>query len=136
MAVIMSDHSKRMALVRSKDTKPELIVRKLVYSLGFRYRLHQKDLPGKPDIVFASRKKVIFVHGCFWHLHENCKRSRLPKSRVDYWRTKLEKNRLRDEKNQKELLDMGWKFLIIWECETHDRDLLRAKIIDFLSLDK
>lgn len=128
------ERSKRMSLVRNKDTKPELIVRRLVYGLGYRYRLHRSDLPGKPDLVFFSRSKLIFVHGCFWHRHQRskCKLARLPKSRLDFWVPKLDQNRLRDKSNQTKLHRLGWKFLIIWECELGDTRGLRTKLIDFL----
>src|SRR4051794_27886636 len=97
------ERSKRMSLVRSKDTKPELFVRRLVHSMGYRYRLHGQKLPGRPDMVFSRRKRVIFVHGCFWHLHEGCPNNRVPKSRSDYWLPKLEGNKRRDERNQDQL---------------------------------
>jgi len=115
--------------------KPELIVRRLVHSLGYRYRLHKKELPGKPDLVFGTRKKVIFVHGCFWHQHNdpNCKDGRLPKSRLDYWLSKLEKNKLRDQTNAEQLTNLGWESLVVWECETKDVSALRERIIEFLN---
>jgi DNA mismatch endonuclease (patch repair protein) len=108
-----------MARVCSKNTRPELIVRKLVFGLGYRYRLHARDLPGCPDLVFRPRRKVIFVHGCFWHCHQdqNCALARMPKSRLDFWGPKLEGNRERDEKNRRTLHREGWKVLTIWECE-------------------
>lgn len=113
------ERSARMALVRGKDTKPELAVRRLVHGMGYRYRLHRASLPGKPDLVFASRRKVIFVHGCFWHRHPStaCKLARLPKSRLDFWLPKLEGDRLRDERNKRKLKRYGWKVLSIWECQ-------------------
>lgn len=112
--------SQQMALVRSKDSKPELVVRKAVHSLGCRYRLHRRDLPGTPDLVFAGRHKLIFVHGCFWHRHgdPSCKLARLPKSRLDFWEPKLRANVERDDRAIEELLKRGWEVLIIWECET------------------
>lgn len=125
--------SKVMALVRSKDTKPEMAVRKLVHRLGFRYRLHGQKLPGRPDLVFKKRKKVIFVHGCFWHRHENCKHARLPKSNTEFWIEKLNQNKLRDDKNLGTLTQLGWKSLIIWECETRDIVELEKRIIVFLN---
>lgn len=123
--------SKRMSLVKSKDTKPELFVRKLVHGLGYRYRLHHKKLPGKPDLVFKSKQKVIFVHGCFWHLHD-CGTYRLPKSRTGFWMPKLEGNAARDEANKLKLLEQGYKVLEIWECELKDVERLKTKIINFL----
>lgn len=129
-----SQRSERMSRVRSKDTKPEIRVRRLVHGLGYRYRLHAKDLPGRPDLVFRVRRKVIFVHGCFWHRHEGCARNRLPKSpeRRAFWRTKLNANALRDRKHEAGLRDMGWQVLVVWECETNDLDALAGRIKVFL----
>lgn len=128
-----SERSKRMSLVRNKDSKPELAVRRLVHGLGFRYRLHRLDLPGKPDLVFARRRKVVFVHGCFWHRHPGCSLARLPKSRLDFWVPKLERNRENDLLKQEELRSLGWNVLVVWECELHDRDGLAKKITEFLN---
>jgi len=124
--------SERMRRVRSKDTKPELEVRRLVHSLGYRYRLHSGDLPGHPDLVFGTRRKVIFVHGCFWHRHEGCPRCRMPKSRVRFWKPKLNANRKRDIANQDKLAEMGWDFMIVWECELGNTDVLASAIHAFL----
>ncbi len=123
-----------MSLVRSKDTKPELRVRRLVHGLGYRYRLHGRDLPGSPDLVFGPRRKVVFVHGCFWHRHEGCSRNRIPKSpeRRAFWREKLDGNARRDRENQEALRRMGWRILVIWECETSDLDRLTSRIKAFL----
>ena len=121
-----------MGLVKCKDTKPELITRKLVYSMGYRYRLHGSKIPGKPDLVFAGRKKVIFIHGCFWHRHRGCPNCRLPKTRLDFWKPKLEENRKRDLANQRKLRKTGWEYLIIWECELKDTDLLSERIKAFM----
>jgi DNA mismatch endonuclease, patch repair protein len=123
-----------MARIRSKDTKPELLVRRLIHSLGYRYRLHPKDLPGRPDLVFRSRKSVIFVHGCFWHRHSDpsCRLARLPKSRLDFWLPKLTANQLRDKVNLQQLQSQGWRVLTIWECELSDDDKLRETIEGFL----
>ncbi len=114
-----------MALVRSRDTKPELRVRKALYAAGLRYRLHAK-LPGKPDLVFPSRRIAVFVHGCFWHRHPdlNCRLARLPKSRLAFWKAKLEGNAKRDADKQKELETLGWWVITIWECEVGDADRL------------
>jgi DNA mismatch endonuclease, patch repair protein len=106
-----------MAAVRSKNTQPEMLVRRLVHSMGYRYRLHAVWLPGKPDLVFAGRRKIIFVHGCFWHQHRGCKGSHLPKSNTGYWLPKLERNRIRDAENLRVLRRAGWRCLILWECE-------------------
>jgi len=123
-----------MARIRSKDTKPEMRVRRLVHGLGYRYRLHAKDLPGRPDLVFRPRRKVIFIHGCFWHRHEGCSRNRSPKSpeRREYWRTKLLGNVQRDRRNIEALGGMGWRALIIWECETSNLDLVAEEVRRFL----
>lgn len=127
------DRSEIMRRVRSKDTTPELIVRRLIFSLGHRYRLHRSDLPGKPDIVFPSSKKIIFVHGCFWHGH-TCKRgARIPKHNREYWEHKISRNIERDKKHLAELKDLGWEVLIVWECETKNLKNLEGKIVEFLS---
>jgi DNA mismatch endonuclease (patch repair protein) len=129
-----SERSERMSRVRGKNTKPELIVRRLVHRMGYRYRLHRRDLPGIPDLVFPSRKKVIFIHGCFWHRHSDpaCKLARLPRSRLDFWLPKLEGNRQRDREKQNELLSLQWQFLVVWECEIGDKEQLENKIRFFL----
>ncbi len=126
------ERSETMARVRSKNMRPELLVRKLVFALGYRYRLHAKDLPGHPDLVFRPRKKVIFVHGCFWHRHRECALARMPKSRLDFWEPKLEGNRQRDEKNTKALAREGWNVLTLWECELKDVGRLERRIRRFL----
>lgn len=129
------ERSKRMSLVRSKNTKPELRVRKLVHSLGYRYRLHARDLPGHPDLVFRGRRKVIFVHGCFWHRHNCPLGNRLPKSRVEFWQAKLEGNRKRDRRNQRKLRKAGWSVMVIWECQTLPPNIerLTSRIERFLN---
>lgn len=126
--------SERMSRVRGRDTKPELLVRRLAHGLGYRFRLHRRDLPGTPDLVFPRRSKVIFVHGCFWHRHSDpdCRLARLPKSKLDFWLPKLETNRKRDDVNLARLADLGWDVLVIWECQTRDRDVLEARILEFL----
>ena len=123
-----------MARVRHKDTSPELIVRRLLHRLGYRYRLHGKQLPGKPDLVFAGRRKVIFVHGCFWHQHEDerCTRRRRPTSNTAYWEGKLDRNVARDRAAVQQLAAAGWQTLIVWECETRDVDALSARLRAFL----
>jgi DNA mismatch endonuclease (patch repair protein) len=122
--------SERMSRVRAKDTKPEVCVRRLVHSLGYRFRLHRRDLPGVPDLVFPSRSAVIFVHGCFWHRHKGC--GRLPKSRLAYWLPKLDANKARDERNQNVLRRSGWRVLVIWECELNHKNLVH-RITQFLN---
>lgn len=125
-----------MARVKGKDTTPEMLVRRLVHGLGYRYRLRAKDLPGRPDLVFRSRRKVIFVHGCFWHRHDGCKLARLPKSRLDFWKPKLEGNKRRDAEQQEKLRSMGWDFMIIWECELKDLDKVADRVRAFLNEDR
>ena len=127
-----TERSEMMRRVRGKDTKPEMRVRRLLHGLGYRYRLHARELPGTPDIVFRPRKSAIFVHGCFWHRHQGCKMARLPKSRIDYWKSKLETNRSRDATHQEELDRLGWRVLIVWECETGDADALAGRLAGFL----
>jgi len=124
--------SEIMSRIRSKNTQPEMIVRKMLHKAGFRYRLHSSNLPGKPDLVFASRRKVIFIHGCFWHLHEDCKLARLPKTRVDFWTSKLIANKERDRNAVEALSQKGWRVLTVWECELNDPHLL-ARIVKFLN---
>ncbi len=126
------ERSERMSRVRGKDTKPEMVVRRLVHGLGYRYRLHGRSLPGNPDLVFGKRRKVIFVHGCYWHRHAGCPLCRLPKSKLEFWQPKLEGNKQRDERNQERLRELGWDFLIVWECELKNRDELTNRIRSFL----
>jgi DNA mismatch endonuclease (patch repair protein) len=125
------DRSENMRRIRSKGMLPEQAVRSMVHRMGFRFRLHRKDLPGKPDMVFASRRKVIFVHGCFWHAHD-CRVAHTPKSNAAYWGPKLERNKARDQRNGEALRATGWKTLVIWECETEHETALRARIKHFL----
>jgi DNA mismatch endonuclease, patch repair protein len=120
-----------MAKIGSKNTAPEILVRRLLHALGYRFRLHARDLPGTPDIVFRRRKKAIFVHGCFWHAH-GCKIGQPPKSRLEYWLPKLEANRRRDEAKQAELVARGWEVLIVWQCQTKDPSGLVGILTDFL----
>jgi len=107
-------------------------LRRLVHGMGFRYRLHVKELPGKPDLVFPSRRAVIFMHGCFWHRHKGCKLARLPKSKLDFWNPKLEENRKRDLRNQRRLRDLGWRVLVVWECQMVDTDRVSDVVREFL----
>ena len=126
------ERSVRMSRVRSKDTKPELIVRSMVHQMGFRYRLHSRELPGSPDLVFARHLKIIFVHGCFWHRH-SCRAGRnRPASGEFYWDAKLENNRRRDRRNSIQLHRDGWKILTVWECQIRDRDTLAQRVKSFL----
>jgi DNA mismatch endonuclease (patch repair protein) len=127
-----AQRSERMARIKSKDTKPELRVRRLVHRLGYRYRLHRKDLPGCPDLVFPSRRKIVFVHGCFWHGHEDCAIANMPKSRSDFWAEKFKRNRARDAKNKMALTENGWRVLTVWECETKGTGALMLRLARFL----
>ena len=126
--------SEMMSRIRSKDTGPEMLVRRLVHGMGYRYRLHAKALPGRPDLVFRPRRKVIFVHGCFWHRHEGCSSNRIPATRSEFWRAKLDGNVERDQRNEASLRQMGWRVLVIWECETRDPDRLAGTIKRFLDV--
>jgi DNA mismatch endonuclease, patch repair protein len=125
--------SENMRRIRSKDTSPELRVRRLVHRLGYRFRLHRADLPGKPDLVFPARRKVIFIHGCFWHQHKNCSDGRLPKSNAAYWLPKLTRNKSRDAKHKKALSRLGWSYLVLWECQLSSDEALAKSIRSFLS---
>jgi len=109
--------SYNMSQIQAKDTKPEMMVRKFLHSNGFRYRLHVKDLPGKPDLVLPKYNSVIFVHGCFWHAHEDCKYFKIPKTRAEWWKKKLYGNKERDEQNIEKLEEEGWNVIVVWECE-------------------
>ena len=121
-----------MSRIRGKGSAPEMKLRRLVHGMGFRYRLHIQELPGTPDLVFPSRHAVIFMHGCFWHRHEGCKLARLPKSKLDFWKTKLQANKERDLLHQRQLRDLGWRVLVVWECEMSDPERMSAIVGDFL----
>jgi len=125
--------SENMRRIRAKGTEPEIVVRRLVYSMGFRYRLHVANLPGKPDLVFRRRKKIIDVRGCFWHCHPGCIDSHMPKSRLDYWRPKLRRNQQRDHENARALRSAGFRVLIVWECEIRNEARLEGKLRRFLN---
>jgi len=125
--------SEIMSRIGGKDTAPELRVRRLLHALGFRFRLHRTDLPGKPDIVLPRHNKVILVHGCFWHSHEGCPRAALPATNTEFWRTKIEKNVTRDKRVCSELCDLDWSVLIVWQCELKTINVLRARVLNFLS---
>lgn len=124
-----------MSRVRGKDTRPELRVRKVAHALGLRFRLHRRDLPGTPDLVFPRWKKVILVHGCFWHQHPGCKKASLPATRPEFWMSKLARNVHRDNETLERLKAFGWSVLVIWECETRQVDRLKALLISFFSLE-
>ena len=120
---VSEQRSRNMSAIKSKNTKPEIAVRKLLHSMGYRFRLHRKDLPGSPDIVLPKYKTVIFVHGCFWHRHENCKYASTPKTRQEFWEAKFRENINRDKLNQENLSSKGWKIIIIWECEIKNKKI-------------
>lgn len=121
--------SRIMSRMRGKDTTPEMLVRRLVFSLGYRYRLHDPRLPGKPDLVFAGRRKVLFIHGCFWHRHDGCALARLPKSRTEFWTRKLTGNKERDGRNQAALRKLGWRAMVVSECGLGNQAALRRRIV-------
>jgi len=118
-----------MSAIKSKNTKPEIAVRKLLYSMGYRFRLHRKDLPGSPDIVLPKYKTVIFVHGCFWHRHENCKYASTPKTRKEFWESKFKANIQRDKEIQKKIKNIGWQSVVIWECEVKNKSFLTKMLM-------
>ena len=124
-----------MSRVRSRDTAPEKAVRSLVHQMGFRFRVHKRSLPGSPDIVLARHKKVVFVHGCFWHQHKGCPSASKPKSNQGFWNAKLEENVRRDKSSQGALDQMGWKSLVVWECDLTNYDGLIGKLEKFLDVD-
>lgn len=125
-----------MSKVSSKNTKPELTVRSLLHQMGYRFRIHTSALLGKPDIVFHKRKKIIFVHGCFWHGHDGCKYGKLPQSRIEFWQEKINRNRIRDIEVTRTLTTNGWQILIIWQCEIRDEELLIKNLVAFLGSPK
>jgi len=128
------ERSRVMRAVRSVDTRPEMIVRRLLHAMGYRYRLHRRDLPGAPDIVFAGRRKLIFVHGCFWHGHDCARGARMPAANADYWRSKITRNLARDADHLAALRQAGWQPLVVWECQlkVRDRPALTALLRAFL----
>lgn len=128
------EHLRRriMSAVRGRDTKPEMIVRRLLHSMNYRYRLHRKDLPGSPDITFGTRRKAIFVHGCFWHRHPGCSRATSPKTRSEFWAQKFDRNVERDLQAEQRLGHLGWRSLVVWECETRAPDALAHRLRAFL----
>lgn len=133
MDIVSPTHrSRMMARIRGKSTKPELIVRRVAHRLGYRFRLHRKDLPGSPDVVFPRLRLAVFVNGCFWHRHRNCRYAYNPKTNVEFWVRKFQNNVLRDTRAKEELEDMGWRVLIIWECETANVNQLRNTLVTTL----
>lgn len=129
----VSQRKQCMASIKAKNTKPELAIRSLCHKLGYRFRLHRKDLPGKPDLVFPSRKKIIFVHGCFWHQHPRCRFATRPATRAKFWASKLDGNRERDKRQVRELKKFGWTVLVIWECQIKKKpDWVAERLVEFL----
>lgn len=124
--------SQNMARITGKDTSPEMAVRKLLHQMGYRYRLHVRGLPGRPDIAFPGRRKAVLVHGCFWHRHPGCRYAYTPKSRVEFWQRKFEQNVERDGRTMRALTDQGWEALVVWECEAKDVQPLRDRLGRFL----
>ena len=124
--------SANMARISAKDTGPELAVRRLLHRLGYCYRLHKRELPGRPDICFPGRRKAIFVHGCFWHRHDGCRRTTTPKTRTAFWKDKFDKNVVRDRTNMMDLVAIGWKVMVVWECETTDIEALGSRLVEFI----
>ena len=130
-----NERSELMSRVRAKNTRPEIAVRRLLHALGFRFRLHRSDLPGHPDIVLPRRRKVVFVHGCFWHRHPRCRKASTPQTRCDFWALKFKQNIERDKRQKRELKRMGWGVLVVWECETHNLGRLKDRIFSELEKD-
>ena len=128
--------SEMMSHIKGKNTKPEIAVRKMIYKMGYRYRLHRKDLPGKPDIVFGPMNLALFVNGCFWHRHVNCKYAYNPKTRKNFWNKKFTDTIKRDIKNRIELEKLGWESAVIWECETLDQDVLKDRILNIINSER
>jgi len=130
MHKVSEQRSRNMSAIKSKNTKPEIAVRKLLHSMGYRFRLHRKDLPGSPDIVLPKYKTVIFVHGCFWHRHENCKYASIPKTRKEFWESKFKANVKRDKEIQEKIKNIGWKSVVIWECELKSTKQIKQKFLE------
>ena len=130
---VSEQRSRNMSAIKSKNTKPEIAVRKILHSMGYRFRLHRKDLPGSPDIVLPKYKTVIFVHGCFWHRHKDCKYATTPKTREEFWNNKFRSNVERDLEIQENIKNLEWRSVVIWECETKDIENLRGKIFDIFN---
>ena len=125
---ISPERSALMAKVGPRDTKPEMVVRRMLHALGYRFRLHRRDLPGTPDIVLPASRKAIFVHGCFWHRHEGCRKASVPKTRIEFWQDKFDRNVERDHRKENELRGAGWDVLTVWECETRDVEHIKRKL--------
>lgn len=125
-----SSRSALMARIRSRDTAPELAVRRVAHRMGLRFRLYRKDLPGRPDLVFPKHRLAVLVHGCFWHRHRGCRHAAMPKSRVEYWSEKFERNIARDRRDEENLRKLGWRVLVIWECETRDEVAIEHRLAE------
>lgn len=133
MDVLTSEQrSRNMAAIKGVNTRPELVVRRMLHSRGFRFRLHRKDLPGRPDIVLPKYKSVVFVNGCFWHQHAGCKFAGKPVSREEYWKSKLDRNMARDADNISKLTELGWRVIVVWECELRDADTVATRLANYL----
>lgn len=126
------ERSRIMSLIKGRETKPEKLVRSILHGLGYRFRLHVKNLPGKPDIVLPRHKKIVFVHGCFWHGHKRCKRAKRPATRKEFWNRKIDGNIKRDEKVGRQLKALGWKVLVVWQCKTRNQTELRNRLEKFM----
>jgi DNA mismatch endonuclease (patch repair protein) len=122
-----------MSKIGGKDTAPELRVRRLLHAMGYRYRLHRVDLPGKPDIVLPRHRKIVLIHGCFWHCHRGCRRASLPLTNIRFWKKKIVGNQARDRRVQRELRQLGWSVLVLWQCELADSERLAGRLMDFLA---
>ena len=124
--------SEMMSRIQGRDTAPEIAVRRIAHGLGFRFRLYRKDLPGRPDLVFPRHRAVVFVHGCFWHRHGGCRYAYTPKTRVRFWAEKFRRNVARDRQQEERLRSLGWRVLVIWECETHNETAVGRRLLDYL----
>ena len=134
MDVLTREQRRRcMSQVKGKDTKPEVLVRRLLHGMGYRFRLHAKDLPGRPDVVMPRHRKIVQVHGCFWHGHRGCRRATRPSTNVDFWSNKIEGNQRRDVRTRRKLRSMGWEVLVIWQCQTRDRQGVEKRLERFMS---
>ena len=127
-----AQRSENMRRIRSTDSRPEMVVRRLLHGLGYRYRLHVRSLPGKPDLVFGPRRAIIFIHGCFWHRHPGCPNTSTPASRTEFWLTKFAQNQARDERTVDTLLKLGWRVEVVWECEVRSKMHLTKRLTTFL----
>ncbi|MCS0495587.1 very short patch repair endonuclease [Ancylobacter sp. MQZ15Z-1] len=130
--ITTAQRSKLMGRIRRSDTKPELVIRRMLHGLGYRFRVQLKGVPGRPDLAFTRRRKIIQVHGCFWHFHEGCPSARMPTTRTEFWAAKFARNRERDRRLEEDATEAGWQSLIVWECELKDIGRLQVKLADFL----